>query len=172
MHCRDRQLVALILFVGAIGCGSSDNKDLGVTGTIASRVFQAKSGAFDTISTHSLLLAFLDSEDLCALATSGTTPTDIRWLSVSLCFPQEPSTASVQIVPGNVTGDCTSATAWATVRIMEAGNPSVLEAESGEVTIDSLDELKVTGSLAIHFVDDSEVAGDFELEYCDALNSP
>jgi hypothetical protein len=162
----------LLLIVVFSNCGSSSNSDnlISITGTVSGKPFESKSGGFDLKGDSSLLLEVADGEDLCELAQFGRTPFDFQWLVVSLCIEAGSEVGEYQIVAGNPYVPCEGKIAWAEMRQITGGVPSVVEAEGNIVKVNSYSSTSISGRVGVAFADGGMVAGEFEVEYCDALD--
>ena len=167
--------IAIFLSLSTIllpGCGSSSDNDnlVSIAGTVSERPFESKSGAFDVKGESSLLLAVADQADICGMAESGEVPSDFQWLSVSLCIESGSEVGEYKIEEGNPYVPCEGKIAWAEMRQIAGGVPSVLRAMGNTVKINSYSSTSISGRLGVAFATGEYVAGEFEVEYCDALD--
>lgn len=163
-------LVSLVLPLSSCGSSSNDTNLVSITGTVSQQSFEAKSGAFDLKGDSSLFLAFSDMADICKMAESGEMPSEFRELAVSLCIETGSEVGEYQIVTGNPYVPCEGKIAWAEMRQLSGGVPSVVGAEGNIVKISSYSPATISGSVGVAFRAGEFVAGDFEVEYCDALD--
>ena len=154
------------------GCGSSSDNDnlLSISGTVSQKSFEAKSGAFDLKGDSTLFLAFTDLADICGMAERGDTPSDFRELAVSLCIEAGSEVGEYQITSGNPYVPCEGKIAWAEMRQLTGGVPNVVESEGNIVKVNSYSSISISGRVGVVFADGGMVTGDFEVDYCDALD--
>jgi hypothetical protein len=161
-----------LLMMLLCGCGSSSKGDnlLSISGTVSQKSFEAKSGAFDLKGDSTLFLAFTDLADICGMAERGETPSDFRELAVSLCIEAGSEVGEYQITSGNPYVPCEGKIAWAEMRQLTGGVPNVVEAEGNIVKVNFYSSTSISGRVGVAFADGGMVAGDFEVEYCDAID--
>ncbi len=170
--------IAAMAVIAALGgaCGESSTPGTasGVTGTVGGQVFSGSAGSFDRLGDEALLLAIATTGGLCQFAQTGGIPaTDLRWLNVFLCvgvgvdpvgdYPVQPG--------GNGQGPCPGQLAWGEQRYWHDGVFDVQAADSGTVTVTSVSDQRLTGSVSLSFGTET-VAGSFSADYCAVLNGP
>ena len=167
-----RFILFLPLMVVFSDCGYSSNGGVFVeiSGTVSQKSFEAKSGAFDLSGDSSLYLAFSDLADICGMAERSEIPSEFMQLAVSLCIEAGSEVGEYQIVAGNPYVPCEGKIAWAEMRQLSGGVPSVVEAEGNIIKINSYSSTSISGRVGVAFATGEFVAGDFEVEYCDALD--
>jgi hypothetical protein len=166
-------LVVLAALLGACGGGSSMPGG-GVTGSVGGQRFIGSAGSFDRLGEEAMLVAIATTTGLCEFAQTVTVPTtDLRWLSVFLCFGVGVDPVGEYPVQfgGGGQGPCTSKVAWGEQRAWHEGVFDVLAADSGMVSIMSVSGQRLTGSVTLNFAGES-VTGTFGADYCAALNGP
>jgi hypothetical protein len=169
-------LIAVIAALGA-GCGGPSTTPppgSAVTGTVGGQAFSGSAGSFDRLGDEALLLAIATTDGLCEFAQTVSIPTsDLRWLNVFLCvgvgvdpvgaYPVEPG--------GGGGGPCAGKLAWGEQRFWREGVFDVQPADGGTVSVTSVSEQRLTGSVTLTFGAEA-VTGAFSADYCAALNGP
>jgi hypothetical protein len=166
-------LVVFFLIMLGAGCGSSSGPENGesVSGVVAGKSFILKSGAYDTKGDSIKIIALVEQGDICEMAQANQVPDDYQWLSVSFCNREGNQEADYQIIPGNAYIPCSGNIAWAEIRRMIGGIPSLISAEGGQIKIESYSENKVTGTINVNFSDEGSLSGNFDVDFCDELNN-
>jgi len=166
-------IIMISLFIPLIvGCGSSSNGDrlVSISGTVSDRSFDSKSGAYDISGDSSLLLAVADQADICGMASSGEVPSEFQWLSVSLCIETGSEVGDYQVEEGNSYVPCQGKIAWAEIRQVSGGTPSVVQAGSGTVSLKTFTQNTISGNLQANFLDGGNIIGEFEVKLCEDLD--
>jgi hypothetical protein len=163
-------LISLVLPLSGCGSSSDGNNLVSISGMVSQKSFEAKSGAFDLKGESSLFLAFTDLADICKMAEKNEMPSDFQELAVSLCIETGSEVGEYQIVSGNPYVPCEGKIAWAEMRQLSGGIPDVFEADGNIVKVNSYSSTSISGRVGVAFATGEFVAGDFEVEYCDALD--
>ncbi len=162
----------IVLHFSTSSCGSSSEGNfVSITGQVAGSSYQSESGAFDDVGGSQLLIAVADQGDICGMATSGQVPSDFQWLSIVICVEAGSEAIEYTILPGNPYIPCDAGSAWVEHRSITGGSPSSTLAESGTVSISSYSDQALAGTVDVLFSGQDAITGEFNVEFCAALNN-
>jgi hypothetical protein len=163
----------MVFLTGACSGSDAEQDRRTAHGSVNGEVFSAVEGAFDRVGQQeALLIAIPDGSGICPPVEGGPPQGDLRWLSVFLCGTPQDRTGTYQVLPGGGgQSTCEGKMAWAEWRIFSGGQPSLVPATGGTLSLSGYSDEAVSGQLSLSFGADS-VEGLFEAVFCPTLNAP
>jgi hypothetical protein len=113
-----------------------------------------------------------DLPNLCDLAApDATLPDSLQLLAVVLCPDGPGAVSGLEIRSGPSEHPCPTGAAWAELRSLRSGTPSLVYASGGSVSVVNRSSDRLAGNLDLRFADGS-LGGSFTAAFCPDLNDP